>query len=140
VVRGRIGVCALIKCYECEKEISDKAPACPHCGAPKEEQPPQIEEAEILESVATVDEPDAMIDRLEEEDDLNLSHLTSAEGLKLPEHVGGYLHLSGLTTADGLKLPWYVNRNLDLSGLTTAEGLKLPEHVGGDIDCGRPQW
>jgi len=32
---------ALIKSYECEKEISDKAPACPHCGAPKEEQPPQ---------------------------------------------------------------------------------------------------
>ena len=32
---------ALIKCYECEKEISDKAPACPQCGAPKEEQPPQ---------------------------------------------------------------------------------------------------
>ena len=32
---------ALIECYECEKEISDKAPACPHCGAPKEEQPPQ---------------------------------------------------------------------------------------------------
>ena len=25
---------ALIPCYECEKEISDKAPACPHCGAP----------------------------------------------------------------------------------------------------------
>jgi hypothetical protein len=25
---------ALIKCYECEKEISDKAPACPHCAAP----------------------------------------------------------------------------------------------------------
>ena len=24
---------ALIPCYECEKEISDKAPACPHCGA-----------------------------------------------------------------------------------------------------------
>ena len=49
---------ALIKCYECEKEISDKAPACPHCGAPKEEQPPQIEEAEILESVALVDDPE----------------------------------------------------------------------------------
>ena len=32
---------ALIPCYECEKEISDKAAACPHCGAPKEEQPPQ---------------------------------------------------------------------------------------------------
>lgn len=25
---------ALIKCPECEKEISDKAPACPHCGCP----------------------------------------------------------------------------------------------------------
>ena len=49
---------ALIKCYECEKEISDKAAACPHCGAPKEEQPPQIEEAEIPESLAVVDEPE----------------------------------------------------------------------------------
>jgi len=49
---------ALIKCYECEKEISDKAPACPHCGAPKEEQPPELEEAKILESVAVVDEPE----------------------------------------------------------------------------------
>jgi antitoxin component YwqK of YwqJK toxin-antitoxin module len=27
---------ALILCYECEKEISDQAPACPHCGAPKD--------------------------------------------------------------------------------------------------------
>ena len=26
---------ALIKCYECGKEISDKAPSCPQCGAPK---------------------------------------------------------------------------------------------------------
>jgi len=26
---------ALTSCYECSKEISDKAPACPHCGAPK---------------------------------------------------------------------------------------------------------
>jgi len=25
---------ALIKCYECGKEISDKATSCPHCGAP----------------------------------------------------------------------------------------------------------
>jgi hypothetical protein len=48
---------ALIKCYECEKEISDKAPACPHCGAPKEEQPSQVEEVEILESVTVEDEP-----------------------------------------------------------------------------------
>ena len=35
---------ALIECYECEKEISDQAAACPHCGAPKEEQPPQVSE------------------------------------------------------------------------------------------------
>ena len=26
---------ALIQCHECSREISDKAPACPHCGAPK---------------------------------------------------------------------------------------------------------
>ena len=25
---------ALISCPECGREISDKAPACPHCGAP----------------------------------------------------------------------------------------------------------
>ena len=28
---------ALIDCHECSREISDKAPNCPHCGAPKEE-------------------------------------------------------------------------------------------------------
>ena len=27
---------ALIKCIECNREISDKAIACPHCGCPKE--------------------------------------------------------------------------------------------------------
>jgi len=25
---------ALIECYECEREISDKSLSCPHCGAP----------------------------------------------------------------------------------------------------------
>ncbi len=25
---------ALIECYECGKQISDKAPSCPSCGAP----------------------------------------------------------------------------------------------------------
>ena len=33
---------ALIKCYECSREISDKAPACPHCGAPAEEIPHEV--------------------------------------------------------------------------------------------------
>jgi hypothetical protein len=47
---------------------------------------------------------------------------------------------SHVTSPEGLKLPDMVNGNLNLSGLTTADGLKLPEHVGGDIDCGRPQW
>ena len=46
------------------------------------------------------------------EGDLDLSHLTSPEGLELPDKVTG---------------------DLDLSDLTTAEGLKLPEHVGGDL-------
>jgi len=36
---------ALIPCYECEKEISDKAPACPHCGAPKKKAAPKKEAA-----------------------------------------------------------------------------------------------
>lgn len=31
---------ALITCPECGKQISDKAPACIHCGYPMQEQPP----------------------------------------------------------------------------------------------------
>ena len=50
---------ALIQCYECEKEISDKAPACPHCGAPKEEQPPQTRESPLTKmSPATLHKQD----------------------------------------------------------------------------------
>ena len=30
---------ALIKCYECSREISDKAPTCPNCGAPAKQRP-----------------------------------------------------------------------------------------------------
>ncbi|HIC23927.1 MAG TPA: hypothetical protein EYO84_10900, partial [Planctomycetes bacterium] len=70
----------------------------------------------------------------EQESDLNLSHLTSPEGLELPEHVGGCLDLSGLTSAEGLKLPEHVGENLGLSGLTSAEGVKLPEDVGWSLD------
>ncbi len=25
---------ALIQCYECKRQVSDQAPACPHCGRP----------------------------------------------------------------------------------------------------------
>jgi len=66
--------------------------------------------------------------------DLDLSGLTSAEGLKLPEKIGGNLNLSGLTSAEGLKLPEKIGGNLNLSGLTSAEGLKLPEKIGWHLN------
>ena len=41
---------ALIKCYECSKDISDKANSCPHCGAPKTKDISKViaEEKEVL--------------------------------------------------------------------------------------------
>jgi len=44
---------ALILCYECEKEISDEAPACPHCGAPKAVRSPISEYPAIPKERAT---------------------------------------------------------------------------------------
>jgi len=64
---------------------------------------------------------------------LYLSGLTSAEGLTLPESVGGSLNLRGLTSAEGLTLPGSVAGYLVLYGLASAEGLTLPESVGGDL-------
>ena len=52
---------------------------------------------------------------------LNLGGLTSAEGLKLPDTMGGNLYLNRLTSAAGLKLPDIMGGNLYLSGLTSAE-------------------
>ena len=66
--------------------------------------------------------------------DLDLRSLTLADGLKLPDNVGGSLYLSSLTSADGFKLPDSVGRSLDLSSLTSADGLKLPDRVGGSLD------
>ena len=63
--------------------------------------------------------------------DLSLSGLTSAEGLKLPNGIGGDLSLSGLTSAEDLKIPTEIGGYLDLRGLISAEGLKLPDKVGG---------
>ncbi len=63
--------------------------------------------------------------------DLKLSGLTSAEGLELPDSIGGSLNLSDLTSAEGLKLPDSIGGDLYLSGLTSAEGLKLPDSIGG---------
>jgi len=64
---------------------------------------------------------------------LSLSGLSSAEHLKLPEHLGGRLFLDGLTSAEHLKLPEHLGGGLSLSGLSSAEHLKLPEHLGGRL-------
>jgi hypothetical protein len=66
--------------------------------------------------------------------DLNLRSLASAEGLVLPETIGGYLDLGSLTSAEGLILPETIGSSLDLEGLTSAEGLVLPETIGGYLD------
>ena len=65
---------------------------------------------------------------------LNLRSLTSAEGLILPESVGGSLNLHSLTSAEGLTLPQSVGGTLDLESLTSAEGLDFPQSVGGYLD------
>ena len=65
--------------------------------------------------------------------DLDFDELTTAEGLVLPEKIGGYLDLSGLTSAEGLILPKEIGGYLDLSGLTSAEGLILPKEIDGTL-------
>ena len=64
---------------------------------------------------------------------LFLDNLTSAEGLVLPQYIGGNLNLCSLTSADGLVLPQSVGDNLYLSKLTGADGLVLPQSVGGNL-------
>ena len=64
---------------------------------------------------------------------LDLGSFTTAEGLILPQSIGGYLDLGSLTTADGLTLPESIGGTLDLRSLTTAEGLTLPESIGGTL-------
>ena len=67
---------------------------------------------------------------------VDLRSLASAEGLVLPQHVGGYINLRRLNRADGLVLPQHVGGNMYLSSLASAEGLVLPQHVGGNIYLG----
>ena len=43
------------------------------------------------------------------------------------------LDLSHVTSPEGLELPDEVTESLDLSGLTSAEGLRLPRRIGGDL-------
>ena len=65
--------------------------------------------------------------------DLHLSSLISAEGLELPNKIGGFLNLFSLTSAEGLKLPDKVGESLYLNSITSSEGLKLPDKIGGSI-------
>ena len=76
------------------------------------------------------------------EGDLDLSHLTSPEGLELPEHVGGSLDLSGLTTAEGLKLPLHVGGDIYLWSLDEDEydqEVHGPRELGGKVQFSNPR-
>ena len=64
---------------------------------------------------------------------LSLGDLTSAEGLTLPQSVGGYLYLHSLTSAEGLILPQSVGGSINLRSFTSAEGLTLPQSVGRNL-------
>ena len=60
-------------------------------------------------------------------------YLTSAEGLVLPQLVGGNIELRSLASAEGLVLPKSIGGDIDLRSLASAEGLVLPESIGGSI-------
>ena len=66
---------------------------------------------------------------------LYLNNLTSAEGLDLSGvNIGGALYLNNLTSAEGLKLPESIGGNLYLWHLMNAKGLELPKSIGGDLN------
>ena len=76
------------------------------------------------------------------EGDLDLSHLTSPEGLELPEHVGGCLDLSGLTSAEGVKLPLHVGGDIYLWSLDEDEydqEVHGPRELGGKVHFSNPR-
>ena len=66
-------------------------------------------------------------------ENLDLSGLTSAEGLIFPSSIGGGLNLSNLTSAEELVLPTNIGGNLDLVALRSAKGLNLPSSIGGSL-------
>ena len=59
--------------------------------------------------------------------------LESAEGLKLPKTIQGYLDLDRLESAEGLQLPETVQGDLDLSSLQSIKDLQLPKTIQGDL-------
>jgi hypothetical protein len=71
------------------------------------------------------------MDFSKQSDNLSLAGLESADGLTLPQSIGGGLDLRGLQSADGLTLPQSIGGGLDLAGLQSADGLTLPQSIGG---------
>ena len=70
------------------------------------------------------------------EGDLAYGAYTSVEEIPtLPQCMNGSLDLSGITSAQGLQLPGHIGGRLDLTGLTSVEGLVLPKHIG-TLDLG----
>ena len=67
--------------------------------------------------------------------DLDLSDLSIAEGLTLPETINGSLDLSSLVSAEGLTLPETINGMLYFSCLLSAEGLIIPEKLNCKLWC-----
>ncbi len=67
-------------------------------------------------------------------EDLDLNNLKSAEGLELPQIIGGGLELRSITSAEGLQLPQSIGGGLYLYSLTSAEGLQLPQSIGGNLN------
>ena len=59
---------------------------------------------------------------------IDLSSLTSAEGLVLPKSIGGGIDLDSLTSAEGLVLPESIGGSIILDSLTSADGLVLPHY------------
>ena len=52
---------ALIKCPECGKEVSDKAPACIHCGFPLEKSPQKVD---VLTQTRTIEKATQQVENI----------------------------------------------------------------------------
>ena len=91
---------ALIDCYECGRQISTQAPACPQCGAPRQQQqeptlppkvatqpPPVQQQEEMLHSDKYVKVSTARV--IIRETTYALRNLTSVRMAETPGSVGG---------------------------------------------------
>ena len=63
---------------------------------------------------------------------LFLRKLPRAKGVKLPSKVG-FINLSGLTSSEGLNLPEIIENGLNLENITSIENLTITSNIGGDI-------